>query len=80
MIYLWLQSSGSTSLLSISSHKEFKPIDEEESKHIIKKCCMLSDLPEEMQIVAQVPPGEVKELPVIHPKWIQTATSGMTSM
>jgi len=56
------------SLRIVSSRKELKPVDEEESRRVVKKCRTLSDLPEEAQIVVRIPPGEVEELCVAHPK------------
>jgi len=56
------------SLSTISSCKEFKPVDEEESKCVVKKHHTSSDLPEEVCI----PQGEVEEHPVAHSKWSTT--------
>jgi len=52
----------------VSSREELKPVDEEESRRIVKKRRTSSGLPEEARIVACTPPGEVEELPVAHPK------------
>jgi G2/mitotic-specific cyclin 1/2 len=59
------------SLRVVSSRKQLKPVDEvdeEESKRAVKKRRTSSDLPEEARIVAHIPPGEVEEHPVTHPK------------
>ena len=60
------------SLRIVSSRKELKPlgeVDGEESRHAVKKrCTSSSDLLEEARIVACIPPGEVEERPVAHPK------------
>ena len=59
------------SLRIVSSRKELKPVDEvdeEESRRVVKKRRTSSDLPEEARIVARIPPGEVEELRVAHPK------------
>ena len=58
------------SLRVVSSRKQVKPVDEvdeEESLRVVKKRRTSSDLPEEAQIVAHIPPKEVEEL-VIHSK------------
>jgi len=57
------------SLRVVSSRKQLKPVDvvdEEESRRVVKKRRTSSDLPEEAQIVAHIPP-EVED-PVAHPK------------
>lgn len=59
------------SLRVVSSRKQLKPlddVDEEEFKRAVKKRRTSSDLPEEARIVAHVPPEEVEEEPVVHPK------------
>jgi len=58
------------SLRVVSSRKQVKPVDEvdeEESQRVVKKRRTSSDLPEEAQIVAHIPPEEVEE-PVTNPK------------
>jgi len=59
------------SLRIVSSRKELKSVDEvdeEESKRVVKKRRTSSDLPEEARIAARIPPGEVEEYLVVHPK------------
>ena len=59
------------SLRIVSSRKQVKPVDEvdeDESRRVVKKRRTSSDLPEEARIAAHVPPGEVEEYPVTHPK------------
>jgi G2/mitotic-specific cyclin 2 len=58
------------SLRVVSSRKQLKPVDEvdeEESRRVVKKRRTSSDLPEEAEIVAHVPPDEIED-PVVHPK------------
>ena len=58
------------SLRIVSSRKQLKPVDEvdeEESQRVVKKRRTSSDLPEEAQIAAHIPPEEV-EGPIIHSK------------
>jgi len=68
----------------VSSCKQLKPVDEmdeEESRCVVTKRCMSSDLLEEAQIVAHILP-EVED-PVTHPKWSTTLgaeTSGTILM
>ena len=58
------------SLRVVSSRKQLKPadeVDEEDSKRVVKKRRTSSDLPEEAQIAAHIPPEEFEE-PVAHSK------------
>jgi len=58
------------SLRVVSSRKQLKAVDEvdeEESRRVVKKRRTSSDLPEEAQIAAHIPPEEVEDL-VAHPK------------
>ena len=59
------------SLRVVSSRKQLKPVDEvdeEESLRVVKKRRTSSDLPEEAQIVAHIPPEEAEEERVIRSK------------
>lgn len=59
------------SLRVVTSRKQLKPlgeVDEEESRRVSKKRRTSSDLPEEAEVAAHLPPEEVEQGPVARPR------------